>query len=138
MIEIFLMLALVLLIVTMLLLFGTTSDTVGYIKASGTKYFLFLNGSTDGNETEIKLYEDGGGTKSLGEALEGKTLEEIALQVSDGSILTTCKVYEGQGTTKLSFVGNERTARDLLWNLRVQNLQVPITRSMTMKINCGD
>lgn len=116
----------------------TTTDTLGYVVVSGKKYFVFLNGGTDGSDTEIKLYDDGGTARSLGEALEGNVLQEVALQSTDGSILTTFAIYDPQGAKLHSFVGNERTARDLLWNLRIKGIHVRIERGTIMKVNTGD
>lgn len=116
----------------------TTTDVLGYVKASGEKYFLFGNGFTDGSETEWKIFDDGGSTKSLGEQLEGKTLEEIGVQLTDGSILGTLKVYDPQGAVIISLVGNGRSVRDLIWNMRVAGLSILLQQGHNIKVNTTD
>lgn len=137
MIEIFILLAVALMIAVLMAAWLTTTDTLGILVVNGKRYAMFLNGSTDGNETEIMVYYDNGGTRSIGDAFDGQTLTSLYLQLSDGSILTTAIFYDDAGGKKLSFKGKERTNSDV-YNLVAENLNVQITKGMTLKINCAD
>lgn len=116
----------------------TTTDVQGRIVAGGGLHHLWLNGATDGTETEIKVRGLGGELSSIGEALLGQVLQNIAIQASDGSILTTLKLYDNAGGVLLSIRGNERTVRNLLTNASVGNLNIKITSGMLLKVNTAD
>lgn len=116
----------------------TTTDVLGRIKTSGGNlYQLFGNGFTDGNETELKIREIGGALQSLGDAIPGQTITELALQCSDGSILTTCKLYDIDAGVIASWRGNERTTWAFT-NLDVKGLAIPVRKGMVLKVNTGD
>ena len=115
----------------------TTTDTFVDITVSGEEYVMFLNGGTDGSETEIKVLDVSGALRSLGEMLQGKSLTDLEVQCSDGSILGTFKIYDAQGGVVLSCVGNERTTF-IKANLEIHELNIPIHFGMVAKVNTTD
>jgi hypothetical protein len=115
----------------------TTTDIEGLITASGRDYHVFLNGSTDGTETTTKILDVSNTAKDVGDHLKGKIIERIALQCSDGSILSTVILYDPTAGVVLSAVGCERTSNQL-YNIDLQNLSVPIVDGMLLKTNCAD
>ena len=115
----------------------TTTDTFAVLVVGGKYYHMFLNGGTDGAETEIKVEDISGALRSLGEMLQDNVLTDVEVQCSDGSILSTFKIYDSQGGVVLSVVGNERTT----WakaNFEMHGLQIPIHFGMVAKVNTGD
>ena len=118
----------------------TTTDTLLFVKVSGKWLFGFLNGGTDGaTETEITLYDDAGGTASLGQACEGKTLQEIRAMVSDGSIASTWSITDETGGKIFNGFGNERITGDPSpWNIVATGLQLKITKAMKINIATAD
>jgi hypothetical protein len=115
----------------------TTTDTEGLIEANGRVYHLFQNGSTDGTETEIKVLTPAGASVSVGVHLKGQTITRLALQCSDGSILSTVILYGADAGVKLSAVGCERTSNQL-YNIDLKDLRVPVTDGDLLKTNCAD
>ena len=115
----------------------TTTDTFFIAKVSGEWFHGFLNGGTDGAETEIKNEDIAGALEEVGKHYRGKTLQYIAFQCSDGSILATAKLYAKGGGVVFSFVGNERTTWPE-YNLEIPNLNIPMEDGMKLKINTTD
>ena len=116
----------------------TTTDTIAIITTQDRrKYFCFLNGSTDGTETEIKIYDLAGATISVGEHLNGQTITRIEVMCSAGSILGTLRLYAKSGGRVLAAVGCERTSNQRA-NLDIKNLNIPIETGMLMKVNTTD
>lgn len=114
----------------------TTTDSYMVVVCGGESHFGFLNGSTDGTETEIKIQDVANNLESFGKALAGQTLNEVYIQCSDGSILTTFKLYDPAAGVILSAYGNERTTWP--WNLVIKGLNIPIKSGMLTKLNCAD
>lgn len=115
----------------------TTTDILGFARCGNKNYTIFLNGSTDGTETNTQVYTPGGVLKDFGEALAGQTLNRLALQCSDGSILSTVILYSSDGGVLLSAVGCERTSNQR-YNIDLQNLSIRIEDGMLLKTNCAD
>lgn len=116
----------------------TTNDVQGRVVAGGGLHHLWLDGTTDGAETEIKVRGLGGDLSSIGEALLGQVIQNIAIQVSGGGILTTLKLYDNAGGVLLSIRGNERTSRNFLVNAHVGNLNIKVTSGMILMVNTAD
>ena len=115
----------------------TTTDVQARILASGLNH-AWLNGTTDGSETELQIRDIAGSAKSFGDHLEGQTLRSLRIQLSDGSILTTCILYDEKGGVLASWRGNERTGHDFLYTLRADGLSIPMRKGMKLKVNTGD
>jgi len=117
----------------------TTTDTHGRAITNGGIYHLWLDGGTDGTETEIKVRAVSGTLNSIGDALKGQTLSRLTLQCSIGSILTTCKLYSPNGGVIASYRAGEILAQDgPPWNLDVQGLAIQLQEGMVLKINTTD
>ena len=74
---------------------------------------------------------------SLGDALDGQSIKELSIQVSDGSILTTAIIYGADAGIVASWRANERTTQSH-YNLEAKNLDIPIFKGYVLKTNCGD
>jgi hypothetical protein len=118
----------------------TTTDVLGRLKTSdGGLHFLFGNGFTDGTETELKVYDLAGNSVSVGDHLHGKTLQELGLQLTDGSILTTAILYGADGGIVASWRGCERiTGNSFFYNMEAKKLAIPLVKGMVLKVNTAD
>ena len=121
----------------------TDTNAQGYLKLdNGEKLHLFGISTggvfTDGSEAEIYVKDIAGNQSQLWKVAEGRRINEIALQLADGSILTTCKVYAPKGGVIASWRGNERTGNDFTYNLRVKGLNLPIEKGTVIKLNCAE
>lgn len=115
----------------------TTDVQVKFITNQGL-YHGWLDGSTDGTETNTQIRDISGALRDVGDHLQGQTLLGFDVQLSDGSILTTAKLYSKSAGIVGSWRGNERTAHDMLCNLRVRGLSILIEKGMLFKTNCAD
>ena len=93
---------------------------------------------TDGAEAEIYTKDLSALQNQLWKVAEGRRIRELALQLADGSILTTVKVYSPNGGTIASWRGNERTGNNMLVNLSVKGLNLLIEKGTAIKLNCAD
>lgn len=116
----------------------TSTNAQGYLMINGKPYHVYKAPFTDTTEAELQILTVGGSYESLWKSHAGERLQEIAIQLADGSILTTCKVYDSTGGVVASFRGNERTGSDLIYNLRAKGLNIPITKGMVIKCNTAD
>jgi len=121
----------------------TDTNAQGYITLdNGEKLHLFGISTggvfTDGSEAEVYVKDIAGNQSQLWKVAEGRVITEIAIQAADGSILTTCKIYSPKGGVIASWRGNERTASDTVYNLRVKGLAIPIFKGTIMKLNTAD
>jgi len=115
----------------------TTTDVFGRIKSSRGLHFLYGNGFTDGTETELKIQDIAGNLISVGEHLQGGTIQELAIQCSDGSICTTLIIYGKDSGIIASWRGNERTL-SRFYNVEAKNLNIPMEKGVVLKINTAD
>ena len=120
----------------------TDTNAQGFIRVNGNFYHVYntVAGAsfTDLTEAELMIRTVGGSYESLWKSLAGQNLQEIALTLAAGSILTTCKIYDSKQGCVASWRGNERTANDMTYNLRAKGLNIPISKGMTIKLNTAD
>jgi len=115
----------------------TTTDVQGKIVTNGGMWHLWGDGITDGVETELKVRDITGNLRSVGEILNGQTLQELLLQCSDGSILTSAKLYGPDGGVLASWRGNERTTHQFA-NLHAAMLSIPMRKGTVLKVTTAD
>jgi len=114
----------------------TTTDVVGWLVADrGNPIFLFQDGGTDGTKAEIKQNDP---SKSIGDALGGRTIKTIALQASDGSVLDEVQVKNDAGGLVLSTFGKERTISGSAWNFILGGISMLTKAGYTMYVDTAD
>jgi len=111
---------------------------MGRVRTNAGLFFLYGNGFTDGTATELKVLDIAGNSISLGEHCDRQTLQEIGVQLSDGSICTTLILYGKDGGIVCSWRGNERTSNDWFYNVESKGLNIPLVKGMILKINTAD
>lgn len=115
----------------------TTTDIFGRVKTGSGVHFLYGNGFTDGTPTELKVQDIAGSSIPIGEHLAGQSIQELAIMLSDGSILTTAILYAKDGGVVASWRGSERTLREV-YNLEAKQLSIALEKGMVLKINTAD
>ena len=117
----------------------TTTDVQLKIETSdGALYHGWGDGFTDTSETEIKVRDLAGTLKSLGDVMPGKTIVEIGVVCTEGSICTTFKIQDDKGSNVAFWRGNERTASDTFYNLHAEGIKIPVKKGYVMKINTNE
>jgi len=117
----------------------TTTDVQGVVEADGYQYHLVGEPTDAAAESVLNIRDLTGGTGTIGSKLVGKTMTRLALQASDGSILTSANLYNGKGGRVLSVYGGERLASsEADWNIDVRGLNIFIDEGMTLKIVTND
>lgn len=127
----------------------TTSDIQLVLTTTdGRRHHGYLDGATDGAETEIKCRDLAGTLTPVGEFLEGKVIQRIEVQVTDGSILTTLKYYAKTGQATHTFYGGERPiagdltlnafGQDAARNIDIRGLAIKVEKGAVLKVNCAD
>ena len=91
----------------------TDTNAQGFMEFSdGTWCHLFGISTggvfTDGTEAEMYVRNIGGGQEQLFKSHENKVINRIALQLADGSILTTAMLYNAQSGVVARWRGSER------------------------------
>jgi len=121
----------------------TDTNAQGYLITRSGK-FIHLRGTggsggvfTDGTEAEFQV-DAQGSFESLWKSYQGEQIESGMIQLADGSILTTCKIYDAVNGVVSHWRGNERTGHDMLANLRFSGLSITITKGMVIKLNTAD
>lgn len=96
---------------------------------------------TDGTEAEMYVRTIGGSFEQLQRSHENKVITRLALQLADGSILTTAKIYDAKNGVVANFRGVERNTAacpENIYNLDVRGLAIPVLKGTTLKLNCAD
>jgi len=121
----------------------TDTNAQGYILLDNGQWLHLFGISTggvftDGTEAEIYVKDVGGAQNQLWKVAEGRRIKELAIQLADGSILTTAKFYDPKGGVVASWRGNERTGNDFVYNLRVKGLNLLISKGSKLMLNTAD
>ena len=97
---------------------------------------------TDGTEAEMYVRNMGGGQEQLFKSTEGKVINRIAIQVADGSIITTAILYDAKSGVVARWRGSERNVTSVVhgdvYDLDVRGLAIPVTKGMVLKLNTAD
>ena len=97
---------------------------------------------TDGTEAEMYVRNYGGAQEQLFKSHEGKAISRVALQLADGSILTTCMIYDPKGGVVARWRGSERNVTSVVhgdvYDLNVRGLAIPVTKGTVIKLNTAD
>ena len=106
-------------------------------------YGISTGGSfTDGTEAEMYIRTLGGAQEQLYKSHEGKRIRRLALQLADGSILTTAMIYDAKSGVVARFRGSERNittvAHGDTYDLNVRGLDILVTKGMVIKLNTAD
>lgn len=118
----------------------TTTDVQGVVEIDNSEYFHLVGEPTDGAaESALNIRDISGAADAIGKKLAGHVLTRLALQASDGSILTSANLYDGKGARILALYGGERLASSNMdWALELEDLSIPIDEGMTLKIVTAD
>ena len=118
----------------------TTTGVFAQVLASN-RYFLLqmlpAGGIADGTEIEIKILTTGGALVSIGEALNGLTLQSIKAMASTPSLLQTLKLYDTTGKVIASWKGQVMNAGAELtaaYAFQVKGLNIPLRKGMVIKV----
>ena len=94
---------------------------------------------TDGTEAEMYVRNYGGAQEQLFKAHEGKNISRVAIQVADGSIVTTCIIYDAKNGVVARWRGSERTAaKGNTYDIDVRGLAIPVHKGTVIKLNTAD
>lgn len=125
----------------------TDTNAQGFVEFSdGTWSHLFGISTggvfTDGTEAEMYVRTIGGGYEQLFKSNEGKAISRLALQLADGSILTTAIIYDAKGGVVARFRGSERNVTSVVhgdaYDLDVRGLAIPVNKGTVLKLNTAD
>jgi len=96
----------------------------------------------DGTEEEVGVRTVGGSQESLYKSNEGKLIERVAVQLADGSIVATLRLYDAKNGIVAAWIGNERNVAakgaHKVYDINVKGLAIPVTKGMVLKINTTD
>ena len=121
----------------------TSTSAIGIITAGGRQHFL-AKVFTDGSEAEWQIKDIAGTLRSVGDALEGMRITRLQIQVAEPSSLTTAKIYGSNGAVLASYRGGRRaivtdpTGPFRRNTLDIQGLNLPVTRSLVIKLNTAN
>ena len=97
---------------------------------------------TDTTEAEMYVRNMGGGQEQLYKSTEGKIISRIAIQVADGSIITTAIIYDAKSGVVARWRGSERNVTSVThgdtYDLNVRGLAIQVTKGMVIKLNTAD
>jgi len=97
---------------------------------------------TDTTEAEMYVRTMGGSFEQIFKSFEGKVITRIAIQLADGSIITSCKIYDPKGGVVAYWRGSERNVTSVthgdVYDLNVRGLAIPIVKGTAIKLNCAD
>jgi len=97
---------------------------------------------TDATEAEMYVRTLGGSQETLAKSHEGKVISRIAIQAADGSIVTTCKIYDAKNGVVAFYRGNERNVTTVkngeTYDIDVRGLAIPILKGTVLKLNTAD
>jgi hypothetical protein len=117
----------------------TTTDILGKIVCSDGSEHMICCEPTDAAAESAVTLKDLTATSQNFDTLQGRTIIRIAIQASDGSILTSLNLYDAGGGKTHSFYGGERVAgTGETWNLDLRGLSIPIAKGCAMKIVTND
>ncbi len=115
----------------------TTTNVQGVIETSDGGLYDIQQEPTDGSGEALTIYNLAGAAKTLGDVLYGKIITRIALQLSDGSILTSLVVTQN-GRTTHAWYGGERIANSPdVYNLD-QNVVIPVDKRTIITITTAE
>ena len=97
---------------------------------------------TDGTEAEMYVRTVGGSQESISKSNEGRVISRIRIQAADGSIVTTCKIYNASDGVVAFLRGSERNIttvkNDEVYDINVRGLAIPIRKGTVIKLNTAD
>ena len=97
---------------------------------------------TDGTEAEMYVRTVGGSFEQIFKSYENKVIIRIALQLADGSICTTAKIYDPKGGVVAFWRGSERNVTSVkhgdVYDINVRGLALQIVKGTALKLNCAD
>ena len=99
---------------------------------------------TDTTEAEMYVRGIGGNQEQLFKSNEGRVIERIAVQVADGSLITTAILYDAKNGVVARWKGNERNLAAVhkghynTYDLDVKGLAIPVTKGLVLKLNTAD
>jgi len=115
----------------------TTTNLHGVIETTDGGVHSIQQEPTDGAATALTIYDLAGTQRTLGDALFQKVIRRIAIQLSDGSILTSLVITQN-GKTTHAFYGSERIANSPdTYNLDVL-VNIPVDKTTVLTINCAE
>lgn len=97
---------------------------------------------TDTTEAEMYVRNMGGAQEQLYKSTEGKRIKRLAIQAADGSIITTCIIYDAKSGVVARFRGSERNVTSVVhgdvYDLNIRGLDILVTKGMVIKLNTAD
>jgi hypothetical protein len=97
---------------------------------------------TDATEAEMYVRTVGGSQEQLWKSNSGKSISRIRIQVADGSIITTCKIYDTNSGVVAFWRGSERNITTVknseIYDLDVAGLNIPVVKGTVLKLNTAD
>lgn len=97
---------------------------------------------TDSTEAEMYVRNSGGGQEQLFKSNDGKRIARVAIQAADGSIVTTCKIYDPKSGVVAMWRGSERNVTSVVhgdvYDLNIRGLAIPVTKGTVIKLNTAD
>lgn len=118
----------------------TTTDIQGVVQTSDGLIWHMVGEPTDAAaESVLNMRDIAGNADTVGNVLQGRTIVRIALQASDGSILTSLNIYGPGGERTHSYYGGERLASsNAIWNFDIRGIAIPVTKATTFKVVSND
>jgi hypothetical protein len=97
---------------------------------------------TDGTEAEMYVRTIGGSQETLAKSNEGRVISRVAIQLADGSICTTCKIYDASNGVVAFWRGSERNVTSVvneeIYDINVSGLAIPVRKGTVIKLNTAD
>lgn len=117
----------------------TTTNLNGFIKTASGKYLHLEGEPTDAAAaSELQVKDLANIAVSLYNAARGETISRIALQASDGSILSSLGIYKN-GQYSHFFYGGERVANSpITSNLDIWDLNVEVDETTKLMVVVND
>jgi len=112
----------------------TTTNISGIIETSKGDFHAEGEPTDAAAASELQIRDISGNLKSWRDIIRGATVTRIALQASDGSILTSVAIYEG-GAVKHSYYAGERIASSQeRFNIDIRGIQITVGETTQLKV----
>ena len=112
----------------------TTTNLNGVLETNKGLFHLEGEPTDAASASELKVRDISGTSQSLKDIIRGATITRIAIQASDGSVLTSVAVYQN-GAVVNSYYAGERIANSPeRYNIDIRGIAVVVGETTQIKV----